>query len=260
MKITLITGSANGLGKELAYIYAQKGNNLLLIDIDEIKLEEVRKNICFLYPNIYIDTIVADLSDCNLIEQIFSYTKEKNYFINNLINSAGFGDLCDFDKMKIEEQVKMVNLNCTATLFFTYAFSLEMLERNEGHIINISSLAGFMPGPYMSTYHASKSFVLSLGEAVSYEYKKNKSKVKVLTLCPGPFRSKFVERAHNNYTFSILKPMSAEKVARIAYKKSQKGKNLFIVGFKNKMLLFFARFMPRKIVTKISAKMLKHNS
>ena len=86
MKMTLITGSANGLGKELAYIYAKNGNNLLLIDIDEQKINKVKKNINFLYPNIYIDSYITDLSSIDELKKIFNYTKEKNYLNNNLIN------------------------------------------------------------------------------------------------------------------------------------------------------------------------------
>ena len=130
-----------------------------------------------------------------------------------------------------------------------------MLKHNEGHIINVGSIAGFVPGPYMCTYHACKGYVLLLGEAISYELRK--TNVKLLTLCPGPFLSNFVKLAHNDYTFQKIKPISAEEVAKFAYKKSLKGKSLAIVGFKNKLTVFASRFVPRSFVTKTSAKTMK---
>ena len=127
----------------------------------------------------------------------------------------------------------------------------DMLKNDEGHIINVASIAGLLPGPYMSTYHASKAFVLSLGEAVAYEIRK--TNVKLLTLCPGPFISGFVSRAKFEYTFSKLKPITAEKVATYGYKKSKKGASLAVVGFREKVLTFLPRLFPRKMATAISA-------
>ena len=130
-----------------------------------------------------------------------------------------------------------------------------MIKNDDGHIINICSIAGFLPGPYMCTYHACKGYVLLLGEAISYEIRK--TNVKLLTLCPGPFMSKFVEKAHNDYTFSKIKPISSDEVAEFGYKKSLKGKSLAIVGFKNRLTILASKFAPRKLVTSSSAKTMK---
>ena len=255
MKITLITGAASGLGKEFANIYAKESNNLFLVDIDEQSLYQVKAELEKEYPNITIDTIIADLSLKDELKKVFEYTQSKNYFVNNLVNCAGFGDRTDFKDMNIDKQLKMTDVDCNALLYFTRVYLDDMLKNDEGHIINISSIAGFLAGPYMCTYHACKAFVLLLGESISYELRK--TNVKVLTLCPGPFESKFVEKAHNDYTFSKIKPMTAESVAKFGYKKSIKGKSLAIVGFKNRFSMFITRFFPRKFVTKISAKNMK---
>ena len=116
-------------------------------------------------------------------------------------------------------------------------------------------IAAFMPAPYMCTYHACKSYVLLLGEAISYEIRK--TNVKLLTLCPGPFLSEFVKKAHNDYTFKKIKPVTAYQVARFAYKKSKKGKRIAIVGAKNRFLVFICRFFPRNFVTMVSSKNMK---
>ena len=255
MKVTLITGAASGLGYEFAKLYAKDNNNLLLIDINNEGLLNSKKEINALYPNIEIDLMVADLSDTNELKKVYNYTKEKDYFINNLVNSAGFGDRCDFKDMDIDKQITMTNVDCNALLYFTRVYLDDMLKHNEGHIINIASIAGFLPGPYMCTYHACKAYVLLLGEAISYEIRK--TKVKLLTQCPGPFLSNFVKLAHNDYTFEKIKPVSAEKVATFGYKKSLKGKSLAIVGFKNKMTVFAAKLAPRRLVTSSSAKTMK---
>ena len=130
-----------------------------------------------------------------------------------------------------------------------------MKEHDEGHIINVASIAAFMPGPYMATYHATKGYLLLLGEAISYELKN--TKVKLLTLCPGPFNSEFVGKAGNDYTFKKIKPIEASEVAQYGYKKSLQGKSVAIVGFKNKLTVFATRFAPRSFVTKTSAKTMK---
>ena len=255
MNITFITGAANGLGKEFAVLYGKDNNNLLLVDIDKVALDSVKLELSEMYPNIVIDTFIADLSKEEELKKVYEYTLNKGYFVNNVVNAAGFGDRCDFKDMDIDKQLKMTNVDCNAVLYFTKVFMDKMLQENEGHIINVASIAAFMPAPYMCTYHACKSYVLLLGEAISYEIRK--TNVKLLTLCPGPFMSKFVELAHNDYTFKKIKPVTAKKVAEFGYKKSLKGKSLAIVGFKNRLTNFAARFAPRKFVTKTSAKTMK---
>ena len=255
MKTTLITGAASGLGKEFAKLYANDNNNLLLVDINETSLLDTKKELEEEFKNINIDTFVADLSKTEELKKVYEYSLSKEYFVNNLVNAAGFGDRCDFKDMDIDKQLKMTYVDCNAVLYFTRVFLDNMLKNNEGHIINVASIAAFMPAPYMCTYHACKSYVLLLGEAISYEIRK--TNVKLLTLCPGPFLSKFVELAHNDYTFKKIKPVTAAYVAEFGYKKSLKGKSLAVVGFKNRLTIFATRFAPRKFVTKTSAKTMK---
>ena len=255
MNITFITGAANGLGESFAKLYAKDNQNLLLVDIDETNLLRVKKELEKLNPNIIIETLKADLTKVDELKRVYQYTVDKDYFVNNLVNCAGFGEQEDFIKMNIDKQIAMTNLNCNALLYFTRVFLDKMKENDEGHIINISSIAGFLPGPYMCTYHATKAYVLLLGEAISYELRK--TNVKLLTLCPGPFLSEFVKKAHNDYTFSKIKPITSDKVSLFGYKKSKKGKSLAIVGFKNRLTIFLAKLAPRKFVTSSSAKTMK---
>ena len=257
MKRTLITGASSGLGKELAKLYAKDGNNLILIARNLTKLNELKIEIENTY-NVSCDVITADLSKKDDWEKVYNFTSEKNYFINNLVNNAGFGDRTDFLEMDIDHQINMTEVNCNCALYFTRKYLTEMVENNEGHIINVASIAGFMPGPYMATYHATKGYLLLLGEAISYELRK--TKVKLLTLCPGPFNSEFVGKAGNDYTFKKIKPIEAIDVAKYGYKMSLKGKSVAIVGFKNKLTVFATRFAPRSFITKTSAKTMKKDA
>ena len=254
MKRTLITGASTGLGKEFAKLYAKDNNDLVLVARNLKKLNEVKEEIENLY-NVKCDVISADLSKKEEWEKVFNYTEEKGYFINNLVNNAGFGDRTDFLEMNVDYQIQMTEVNCNAALYFTRKYLTKMVANDEGHIINVSSIAGFMPGPYMATYHATKGYLLLLGEAISYELKN--TKVKLLTLCPGPFNSEFVSKAGNDYTFKKIKPIEASEVAAYGYKKSLQGKSIAIVGFKNKLTVFATRFAPRSFITKTSAKTMK---
>lgn len=254
MKITLITGATGGLGRALAKIYAQNKNNLFLVSTKEDALKQLKTEIENQY-GVTVDYISADLSEKAQCEKVYSFVKSKGYFVNNLINAAGFGDRTDFKDMNIDLQMKLVAVNCSALLYFTRVFLSDMLENNQGHIINIGSLASFVPGPYMCTYHASKAFVLNLGESIAHEIRK--TKVKILTVCPGPFISGFVEKAKNDWTFKKIKPVSAEKIAQFAYKNSIKGKTIAIYGFMNKVTAFAPRFFSRKFVASVSAGTLK---
>ncbi len=257
MKITLITGGSSGLGFELARCYLKDGNNVLLVSKNEERLNKAKAKLEEEFTNMSIDVFALDLSKTDELSKLLDYTKEKGYFVNNLANCAGFGDQCDFKDMDINKQIDMTNVNCNALLYFTRVYLDDMLKNNEGHIINACSIAGFLPGPYMSTYHATKGYVLLLGEAISHEIRK--TKVKLLTLCPGPFDSNFVALAHNDYTFKKIKPISAEAVARFGYKKSLKGKSLAVVGAKNRLTIFATRLFSRKFITKASSNSTKKN-
>ena len=254
-KITLITGATAGLGKEFAKLYAKDGNNVLLVGRNQEKLNIVKEELSKDYPNVLIDTFAIDLSKPELLHTVKEYTDSKDYFVNNLVNNAGFGDRNDFKDMDPEVQVDMTNVCCNAVCYLLNVYIKDMLKNDEGHVINVASIAGLVPGPYMVTYHAVKAYVVSLGEGVAHEIRN--TNVKLLTLCPGPFDSEFVSKAHNDYTFAKLKPVPASKVAELGYKKSNKGKRFYIVGAKNRFLMFITRFVSRKFAASTTAATIK---
>jgi len=256
-KYTLITGASSGLGFELSKLFAKDNNNLLLISSNQTNLDkakaELEKEV-----SVDIKTFALDLSNPDNFKLVKKYTDSNNIHINNLINCAGFGDRTDFIDMDIDKQIKMVELNCNAPMYLMHAYLKDMIKSNEGHILNISSIAAFVPGPYMSTYHATKAFLTNLSESVTRELKG--TNVKVTTINPGPFESGFVKKAGNDYTFSKIKPLSAQKVAEISYKCMKKGKSFKVIGFKNNLMMLLTRFMPRKLVTNTSANQIKNKS
>lgn len=254
-KATMITGSASGLGKEFAKIYAERGDDLILVDCDFDKLKAVKKEIGILYGDVEVVVLEADLSRYEDLKRIRYFCEEEGFFVRCLVNCAGFGDQNDFRKMAVDRQIEMTEVDCNAPLYLTRVFLENMLKYDEGHIINVSSVAGLYPGPYMATYHACKAYLLSLGTSVAYELRK--TPVRLLSLCPGPFYSDFVDRAHNEYTFTKIKPVRAETVARYGYRMSEKGKSFAIVGAKNKIAFFLSRFLPRRAIAFISARLIK---
>lgn len=254
-KATLITGSGSGLGKEFALLYASKGNNVVLVDINENGINSLKEEINNKFKTVEVYTVVADLSKTEEYKKVLDFTNKEDLFINNLVNCAGFGDCKDFKDMEVYKQIAMTNVCCNALLYFSRVYLDNMLKNNEGHIINICSIAGLYPGPYMCTYHAVKAYVNSLSSAISFELRN--TKVKCLTLCPGPFNSKFVAEAHNDFTFKKKKPIEAKEVALIGYAKSIKGKDFYIIGKGNRLQYFMSRFVSRKTMLKESAKTLK---
>ena len=121
MKRTLITGASGGLGYELAKLYAKDNNDLILVARNEEKLNKVKEEITTTY-NVKCDIVVADLTKRCDWEKVYNYTVEKNYFINNLVNNAGFGDRTDFYQMDINTQIDMTEVNCNSVLYFTRMF------------------------------------------------------------------------------------------------------------------------------------------
>ncbi len=255
MKVTVITGATGGLGRALASLYAADGENLVLVATTQQKLDGMKEELQQAFPTIAVDTFACDLADPKQVQAAIAYVESKAYFVARLVNNAGFGDCNEFAQMDPQLQLDMISVNCAALTAFMRAFIPPMLERDEGRILNVGSIASFVPGPYMSTYHATKAYVLTLGDAVAYELRRKSKNVRLTTLCPGPFDSGFVGRAKNDYTFAKIKPIPAEKVAQVAYKASKKGKASVVVGFGNKVTVFAPRFVSRAFTTKCSAKM-----
>jgi short-subunit dehydrogenase len=187
---TLITGANSGIGLELARQAAADGRNLILVGRNERTLESAAEE---LRRSVTVHTIVEDLSEPGAAHRVFDRVGALGVDVDCLINNAGFGDYGPFSESDLAKQESMIGVNITALTALTRLFLPAMLERGRGHILNMASVAGFMPGPLMSVYFATKHYVLAFSEALVEELRG--TGVKVTVLCPPPVRTSFSNAA-----------------------------------------------------------------
>ena len=248
-KTALVTGAASGLGYELALLLAGDGYDLILVDIDKINLEKAKEIIGDGFPS-NIKLMLKDLSTPNAAKELFD--EIGNTAIEVLINNAGFGIYGSFGHTDWERESDMLNLHIITTTHLTKLVLKGMLERGSGKILNMSSLAAFQPGPMMSLYYASKSYILSFSEAIANEL--IGTGVTVTALCPGQTDTRFQEVVsegncpENKISFNMG---CADEVANYGYKAMLKGKTVAVPGTFNKFLSKLPRFVSRKMATAV---------
>lgn len=237
----LITGASSGIGRECAKYLDELGYETILVARSRDALEDLQKLLKHKSK-----IIVMDLS---ILENIKSlYVLVKNYDIDVLINNAGFGVFGPFTKTEVSREMEMIDINIRCVHILTKMFLKDMQKKEHGYILNVSSSASFMPGPLMSSYYASKAYVTRLTQALSYELKKQKSKVVVSCLCPGPVETNFNKVA--DVSFSV-KPLAPNVVAKYAIDKMFLGKTMIIPSFKMKCAKFFSRFVSDQMIMRI---------
>jgi uncharacterized protein len=187
-KTALITGASSGIGKELALIHAGNGGDLVLIARSAAPLNELKEFILSEHQ-VNVEVIVADLTAPNAPRKIFEEVHSKQIKIDYLINNAGVGGFGEFYKRDESDELNMLRLNMEALVVLTHLFLPEMIARKSGRILNVSSIAGFLPGPMMTTYYATKAFVNSFSFGLAQEVRKYG--VTVTALCPGPLKTNF---------------------------------------------------------------------
>ena len=243
MKV-LITGASSGIGKKMAKILNKKGYDLVLVARDEEKLKDVKNELEKEKSKNNIEIISMDLSkEENCIELC---KRVRN--VDILINNAGFGDCGNFTKTDLEKEIKMIKTNIVAYHILMKEYLKEMKEKNSGKILNVASIAGFIPGPLMATYYATKSYVVKLSESVREELKKKKSNVKISILCPGPVATNFNKVA--NVKFKI-REANSQDVAKYAIKKMEQGKFYIVPGLDIKFAKIGAKIFPTNLVAKV---------
>jgi short-subunit dehydrogenase len=250
-KTALITGASNGIGYELARVHAEKGVNMVLVARSKNKLEELRREIEEKHK-VWVYTVGKDLSVPGAAREVYDELKTKSISIDYLINNAGVGDFGLFSESDWTRQEQMINLNITALTHFTRLFLPDMICRGGGRIMNLASTASFQPGPTMSVYFATKAFVLSFSEALSYEVKQHN--ISVTAFCPGATHSGFqaATSQRDARLFEGNKFPSARKVAEYGYRAMIKGKAVAIHGFKNSIIINSIRFVPRSLVLELT--------
>ena len=236
----LITGASSGIGRSIAIELANKGYDLVLVARTKSNLEET-KNLCKTNSEIY----EADLS--NKDECIKLYNKYPD--IDILVNNAGFGVFGTFGETNLDRELNMIDLNIKAYHILTKLYLKNTIKKDSGRILNVASSAGFLPGPLMATYYSTKNYVVRLTEAIFEELRRKNSNVKVSALCPGPVDTNFNNVAGVKFG---VKSLSSDYVAKYTVNKMFKNKLLIIPGFSNRFILFFTKFMPIKMICKMT--------
>ncbi len=240
MKV-LITGASSGIGLAMAKYLSLQKHELILVARNKEKLETIQEQL-----NTKVTIIVADLANEQKVKELYVYLKNEN--IDILINNAGFGEFGFFADTDLTKELEMINTNIKAVHILTKSILKDMEKKNSGYILNVASSAAFQPGPLMSTYYATKSYVYQLTEALYYEEKKKKKNIHISVLCPGPVDTNFNNVA--GVKFSV-KPLSSSYVAKYAIDNMFKNKMLIIPGFKMKCAKFFSRFVSDKTLLRI---------
>ncbi len=238
----LITGASSGLGRDFAFKLAEQKCDLILVSRDINKLESIQSKI----KNVDVKIESLDLSVKQNVYKLYEKYKGE---VDLLINNAGYGECGYFSKLDLENDINMINLNVVAVHMLTKLFLKDFISKDKGQILNVASLAAFQPGPLMATYYSTKSYVYNLTMAIYEELRREKSNVKVSVLCPGPVDTNFNKRAHVNFS---VKPMTSDYVTEYTLKKLKKNKLLIIPNIKMKLSVFFVRFLPRKLLLRIT--------
>jgi uncharacterized protein len=245
--VTLITGASAGIGAALAHVFAAKGHEVALLARRALQLTQLAdtiENAGGKRPHILaIDLARADAST-RIDDEMHGRDLEPQYVVNN----AGFGLLGPAAELDRSKQLAMIDLNVRILTDLSLRF-VDSLVRQRGGILNVASVASFMPGPGMAVYHATKAYVLSFSEALHKELAPRG--VRVTVLCPGPVVTEFQARAGIPETyFPRILARSAERVARDGYNGLMRGKRLVVPGTENKVATFLPRLLPRAWVLK----------
>ena len=253
-KTALITGASKGLGKEFAKIHAANGGNLVLVARSREQLLLLKQELENQYRTILVEVIIKDLTMPNSAYEVYDEIKEKNIQIDYLINNAGFGEYGLFVDTNWSRLEQMIDLNVKSLTHLCHLFLPDMIARKQGKIMNIASTAAFQSGPMMAVYFASKSYVLSLSEALNNEAKK--SGVSVTAFCPGPTDTHFMDdsKMKQSKLLKNIKLASSYDVALSGYKAMMNSKTVKIHGFLNNAMIFSLRLVPRKWVVAIMSK------
>ena len=248
MKV-LVTGASSGIGRDLAREFAKRKYDVVLVARNVERLEELKQELINEYK-VTAEYISADLSKRENCIDIHSKVKD----IDILVNNAGLGDFGEFSETELTKDFSIIDTNITSVHVLTKLYLKDMKEKNSGMILNVASIAGFMPGPLMATYYASKNYVVRLSEAIREELNKTNSNVKISILCPGPVKTNFNNVANVKFELASL---SSEYVAKYTVDKLLKNKFYIVPGKMIKIGKALSKIVPTPLVAKVCYRMQK---
>jgi hypothetical protein len=246
--VTVITGASAGIGVALARVFARHGHALALVARRKDRLEALADEIAAAGGPRPI-VIAADLMQPGAAKEIGDALSAAGAEPQYVVNNAGFGLVGVAATLDRAEQLSMIDVNMRALTELSLAF-VDSLARHRGGLLNVGSIAGFLPGPGSAVYYASKAYVLSFSEALHSELAARG--VKVTVLCPGPVPTEFAARAGVKGELAPgLLTQSAEMVAEAGYRGLMRGKRTVVPGLASKIVLLAVRFLPRRIVLRL---------
>jgi uncharacterized protein len=253
--IALVTGASSGIGDQLARQLAARGHDLVLVARDQGRLEALAKEVEHAH-GAHAQVLPADLTDPKQLRAVEARCHDNTAPIDVLVNNAGFGTFGPFHTLDVDAETREINLNVIALVRLTHAAAQEMAPLGRGGILNVSSLAGFQPGPMNAVYGATKAFVTSFTEAVHEELKG--TGVSVTVLCPGFTRTGFqaVADVPAGDVPGFMWQEAAE-VARAGLDALEKNRAVAIPGSVNKVLGTFSSITPHAITRRIGAAVIK---
>ncbi|MCP5081869.1 MAG: SDR family oxidoreductase [Alphaproteobacteria bacterium] len=246
--IALVTGASSGIGEAFAHLLAQEGHHLVLVAHNSEDLDRVAAKIAGEHK-MQSHTFGMDLSRPGAVNRLLEDLYQQDLRPDLLVNNAGFGLMGEAVELNADEQVDMINLNVTALTELSLRCGKAMARRGRGGIINISSVAGTLPGPNMAVYYATKAYILSFTEALAAELRP--SGVQVTVVAPGVTRTAFHQRAGMERS-RLLKwsaAMLPETVARLGYQGFCRGRTVVATGVFNKLSMVCTRLIPNAILS-----------
>lgn len=254
----LITGASAGIGEELAKIHAEKGGDLILVARRKDRLEVLAANLRA-EQGVRVQVIAADLAKKDAAKKLMAQVDALDVSVDVLINNAGFGSHGKFHEGGLEREQRMMQLNMVALTELSYYFAQGMVERGEGKILNVGSVAGFLPGPLQAVYYASKAYVNSFSQAIANELQG--TGVTVTVLCPGPVATEFQEAGDLDGVKGFDLAADARSVALCGYRAMARGELLAINDRKIRVFLEgLLPFLPRKGVLWMSRKTMEKSN
>ncbi len=238
----LITGASSGIGRDISIILSNMGYDLILVARRRDRLEELKG----ILPTC-VNIICMDISGADACFELYERVREES--VDILVNNAGFGVFGEFEHTDLETELRMIDTNIKAVHILTKLFLKDFAKKDSGYILNVASSAAFLPGPLLAAYYATKAYVLRLTEAIYEELRRKGSHVYVGALCPGPVDTEFNKTA--NVKFGI-NGLSSRYVAEYAVRQMFRRQLVIVPGAVMKLARFFQKFIPEKLLLKIT--------
>ena len=242
----VITGASSGLGRDFARLLHRMGYDLVLVARRRERMEELQREFAQSNPKLTTEILSLDLAKTESCFQLLRHLEDKQ--VDVFINNAGFGVFGKFSETALQEELELLQVNVRALHILTKLFLRDFKKRNFGKILNVASSAGFLTGPLFSSYYASKNYVVRLSLAIAEELRREKSRVTISILCPGPVNTGFNDRAGVQFRVKALTP---EAVAKEAVFGLLTGKLLIIPGLMMRVGVAASKLVPEKLLSRI---------